>query len=277
MIVLLTLLWCVYVSDCFARRQPQQWTFRAGIGRQVRGCAEADLTLLGESLQLVWTPFLPWQTAFHFSADEPGAHRLRLAAAERRIAALRRQTRWLDLASAALFVWVMGVLTILVATDWLLPVLMPWAIVCLALCAATFVFFLGAYRRAHGAPPPFETWLTLALSPLSLIRAPLVVRFSAAADVHPIAAAAVLCSDDEFLRIARLWHFDHPELQDAVEEIAGGGGSWIGSPRGPHRGRPGSSATARAATTPIPQGRPHAATVSTSGCSRWHSRERHQL
>jgi hypothetical protein len=220
MVGLLAVLWCVYLSDCFVRQRPGVWTFRAGLLRPVRVFPVADLTLFDESIALVWTPFIPWQHAFGFSGESESVDSLSVAAAERRLTAVRLHTRGLKLASGVLFVWVLLVLTVLVVSDRLLPVLLPWAAVAAALCIGTFVMFLRAYRSTHGRRPPLDLWLTLALSPVSLMRAPFVVLFSAASDIHPFAAAGALCRDDEFLRIARLWHFDNPGLRGEIEQTS---------------------------------------------------------
>jgi hypothetical protein len=147
-------------------------------------------------------------------------HSLSIRAAQCRLDAVRVHTRWLKVAAGLLFIWVMPVLTLLIVSDWLLPVLMPWAAVAVGLSIATFVTFLRAYRRTHDRRPPLEVWLTLALSPISLMRSPFVVLFSAASDIHPFAAAGALCQDDEFLRIARLWYFDNPGLRAEIEQSA---------------------------------------------------------
>ena len=216
MIGLLAVLWAVYLSDCFGRQRADQWTFRRGAFKPVRGFAEPDILLGGGSVGFVWTPLLPWHTVFCFSGRELG-----LAAARRRFDQIRQHSRRLNIASLALFAWLMGGVSVLVLTDRLLSVLIPWAAVCVLFSSVTFALFISAYTRTHRTRPPLETWLTLALSPISLIRAPIVVAFSAARDVHPVTAAAVLCRDEEFLRIARLWYFDHPELRAKIVELAG--------------------------------------------------------
>lgn len=220
MLGLLAVLWCVYLSDCFVRQRPGLWTFRAGLLRPVRGFAEPDLRLFGESLSLAWTPVIPWHRAFACSAENRSGASLSVRAARSRLDAVRLHTRWLQVAAGLLFVWVMLLLTVLIVNDWLLPVLKPWAAIAAVLCVTTFVMFLRAYRRTHDRPPALELWLSLALSPISLMRAPCVVLFSAASDIHPFAAAGALCQDDEFLRIARLWHFDNPELRVEIEQSA---------------------------------------------------------
>jgi hypothetical protein len=220
MLGLLALLWGVYLSDCFVRQRPGLWTFRAGLLRPVRGFPEADLKLFGESLAFAWTPLIPWQRAFAFSGGNRSGDSLSVRAAQRRLDAVRLHTRSLQVTSGLLFIWVMLVLTLLVVSGWLLPVFIPWAAVAVGLCIATFVMFLRAYRRTYDRRPPLELWLTLALSPVALMRAPFAVLFSAASDIHPFAAAGALCQDDEFLRIARLWHFDNPELRAEIEQTA---------------------------------------------------------
>ena len=215
MFVLIALLWCVYLSDCFVRLTRDAWMFRAGAWKPVRGFSEPDLQLPGGSLELAWTPLLPWQHAFTCSGDD-----LSLGAARKKFDSVRRHARWSRVASGVLFVWVMGVLSALVLADRFLPVMLPWTIAAVSSHVAAFVIFLRSYRRLYGARPPLETWLTLALSPVSLMRAPAIISVPAAAGVHPVAAAGVLCDDAEFLRIARLWYFDVPGMRERIEQIA---------------------------------------------------------
>jgi hypothetical protein len=84
----------------------------------------------------------------------------------------------------------------------------------------TLVTFFRTYRWVHGRRPPLEIWLTHALSPVSLISAPTVVMLDILQDSHPVAAARVLCGDQEFLRVARLWHFDAPARRGDIERLA---------------------------------------------------------
>ena len=215
MLVLLALLWCVYLSDCFVRLQRDSWMFRPGMRKPFRGVSEPDLQLAGGSLEIAWTPLLPWQLAFAVSGAETS-----LTPARRRLDGMQRHVRWMKIASGVLFVWVMGVLSLLVLSDRLLSVLLPWTIVAALSHAGAFTVFLFGYKRTHGRRPPFETWLTLALSPVSLMRAPVVTSLAALGECHPLTAAALLCPDEEFLRIARLWHFDAAELRSKIERLA---------------------------------------------------------
>ena len=214
MTTLVAVLWCVYVSDCFVRQSRGQWTMRRGLFRRMHGVADPDIQLLGERFAFAWTPLLPWHTAFSFAGDD-----LNIKTARRRMAAIDEHTRWLKAACAAMFAWVVVLLPVLVLSGWLLPVLWRWAAVALVFWGVTFVEFFRAYNRVHRSRPPFEMWLMMTLSPLSLIRAPHAIGFSAVSDLHPLSAAAVLCDDDEFLRVARVWYFDRVDLQGRVQQI----------------------------------------------------------
>jgi hypothetical protein len=107
-----------------------------------------------------------------------------------------------------------------VLTDRFLLVVLEWVVVAAATWVCALRLFFIAYRRTHQCRPPFETWLTMALSPISLMRARTVVSFAAASAVHPLAAGAALCGDREFLRIARLWWFDDVACRPQLEQIA---------------------------------------------------------
>jgi hypothetical protein len=215
MLGLVVVLWCVYVSDCFVRQQQGRWTLRAGVWKRMHAAAEPDVQILGERFAFAWTPLLPWLAAYSFSGGD-----VSLKAARRRLDTLGQHVRWLNVAAGSLFVWLMVVLPLLVLTDRFLSVLLVWTIVAVIAWASTLVLFFTAWKRTHHRSPPSEVWLTMTLSPVSLMRAPSVVTFSAASDVHPVAAAAVLCDDGEFLRVARLWYFDDVDCRAKVEEIA---------------------------------------------------------
>jgi len=215
MLGLVVVLWCVYASDCFVRQQQGHWTLRAGVWKRIHAVGEPDVQILGERFAFAWTPLLPWLTAYSFAGRD-----FSTKAARRRLETLGQQVRWLNVASGGLFLWLMAILPLLVLTDRFLSVLLVWTIVAAVVWACTLVLFFSAYKRTHRRSPPFEVWLTMTLSPVSLMRAPSVVVFSAAGDVHPLAAAAVLCDDSEFLRVARLWYFDDADSRVRVEDIA---------------------------------------------------------
>jgi hypothetical protein len=145
---------------------------------------------------------------------------LDLDLARRRLREIDEGGRWLAIACGVLCAWVIGALTVLVLTERLLSLVVPWALVAALAWLLAFSSFLAAFRRIHGRRPPVEIWIALALSPVALMRAASVVSISAARTVHPLAAAAILCDDREFLRVARLWYFDVPDLRPAIERIA---------------------------------------------------------
>jgi hypothetical protein len=215
MLGLVVLLWCVYLTDCFVRQPHGHWTLRRGLSRGVHGIVGPDVQLLGERLGFAWTPLLPWHPAYAFDGREMNAK-----AARTRLDFLAQHTRWLRAASSGLFVWVMVVMPLLIVMDRLLSMLMPWLCVAAIAWMSTYILFLRTYRRIHHRRPPFETWLTMTLSPVSLMRSPAAVAFTAARDVHPLAAAAVLCDVQEFLRLARLWWYDEPDARARIEDIA---------------------------------------------------------
>ena len=214
MLPLVALLWCVYLSDCFTRHQQGRWTMRGGRLDRMRGVAGPDLQLFGGRLGLAWTPVLPWQLAFAVGGTDCG-----VKAARARIDEVRRHLRSLRIASGVLFAWVMIVFPLLVLTETLSPAFMVWLAVAVASWAIAFPLFIRAYRRVHRQSPAFETSLTMALSPVSLMRAPSAVAFSAASALHPVVAAAVLCEDDELSRIARLCHFDDVDDRPKIAEV----------------------------------------------------------
>lgn len=215
MIGLVAALWCLYVSECFVRWKPGDWVLRETLSGRIRAVAEPDVCLLGGRLGFVWTSVLPWRRAWCVSGAD-----VDVPAARTRFSELASHRRWLAVASTALFFSVPAGVTVLVLTGRLLPLLLPWLVAAATAWLATFVLFLRSHRRAVGHAPDFETCLALALSPLALIRAAGVVSLRAARRTHPVAAAAVLCDDEEFLRVARLWHYDEARLREEVERIA---------------------------------------------------------
>jgi hypothetical protein len=202
MLPLVAVLWCVYLSDCFARHLQGGWTIRGRTGR-MRGVRGPDFQLFGGRVELAWTPVLPWHLAFAVGGADCS-----VKAARVRLDEVHRDLRWLRVASAVLFAWLMIVFPLLVVTETLLPVIRVWLAIAIGAWAIALPLFIRSYRKVHGRPPAFETWLTVALSPISLMRAPSAVTLSAASRLHPVAAAAVLCDDDELSRIARLVHYD---------------------------------------------------------------------
>ena len=213
MLGLVVVLWCVYVSDCFMRQQQGRWTFRGGLKR-MHGVPAPDLELLGDRFGFAWTPLLPWHAAYSF-----GGRDYSVKTVKKRLAALTQHRRWLNVAAGALFVWVMLVFPVLVLSDLIVPLFRIWVIPGAIIWLFALVVFHLTYKRTHLRRPAFEVWFTALLSPLSLMRGPVTIAFSAAADAHPIAAAAVLCDDAEFLHVARLSYFDDPDARPGIEAV----------------------------------------------------------
>lgn len=213
MVGLIAVLWAVYLTECFVRWRPGDWIFRRVAAGAARAVHEPDITLARERFGFVWASLLPWSVAClcrGAALDLSGSPFTRL----------RSDLRWVRAFAALLFGVVLIVFPALVLAGRLLPWLWMFAAALSVTWAATFVAFWIAYRRVHGHRPALETWLVLALSPVGLMRAPLVVALHAAPATHPVAAAHALCDDREFLRAARLWSYDSPDLRPAIERLA---------------------------------------------------------
>jgi hypothetical protein len=212
---LVAVVWAVYLSDCFARWRPGDWIFRRGAGGTVVGIDRPDVTFWNDRFAFVRTSPWPGDLTLRLSGDDFDAGSLRV-----RVEHVRRDTRLLRISAIALAVVLLVVFPALVLTERLLPWL-PWLLGAVALTwSATLILFPRAYRRVHGCAPTIDLWLTHALSPISLICAPVSVALDVSPHTHPLAAARVLCGDDEFLRIARLWHFDSPDARPHVRAFA---------------------------------------------------------
>lgn len=212
---LVSILWIVYLSECVVRWRPGDWIFRAAASGPIAATGEADITFLDGRLAFAWTTLLPWRPGYVFSGDvfdEPGL-RLRLNTLDEQLTLLRHF-------ASGLFAVVLVALPALVLADRLSSWSLVFAAAFLLAWAGTFVCFFVTHRRVHGSRPVFETWVVMAVSPLSLIRAPHAIAFASSPRIHPVAAAAAVCGDEEFLRVARLWHFDAPEMRSAIESLA---------------------------------------------------------
>jgi hypothetical protein len=216
---LVALLWCVYLIDCFERQRQGQWTMKEGLRKPMRGFCGPDFQIFDGSQGFIWTPLLPWQRAYAFAGDDFDVKRAR-----RRLEDVRTGSRWLAGAATAFFVWVMVLFPGLILTERLSPVLISWSAVALALWIGTLLSFFTTYKAIHDARPGMDVWLTIALSPITLMRSAQAVRFRAVEHIHPVAAAAVLCTDQEFVTIARRWYFDNTDVRPQIDAIAKGRG-----------------------------------------------------
>jgi hypothetical protein len=225
MTMMLIVLWCVYLTDCIARVErrasphQQEWWFRGSRPGRMRATSNPDAEFLDGKFSCVWLPLWPWHAAFAAAGDD--LHRdLDLVRARKHLDELRRHTRHLLWAVSTLFVLLLVILPLLVATDRLLGSLLVWGPLTLLAWAAALITFIRAHRHVHARGVPLELMLTVGLSPLSLIRARTVVLQRALHGLHPMAAAGLLCDDDEFVRVARLWWYDAPDRREAIARIA---------------------------------------------------------
>lgn len=223
----------MYLTDCIARVErkasprQQEWWFRGSRPGRMRATSTPDAEFLNGRFACVWLPLWPWHAAFAAAGDDLGLELesdpdldLDLDRARKQLEALRDHTRYLLWAVTTLFVLLLVILPLLVATDRLLGSLMVWGPLTLVAWAAALVAFVRAHRLVHARFVPWELMLTVGLSPLSLIRARAVVLQRALHGLHPMTAAGLLCDDDEFLRVARLWWYDAPDRRDAITRIA---------------------------------------------------------
>jgi hypothetical protein len=215
MIGLVAVLWALYLSESWVRWQRGDWVFRTTGDGRVKGVSEPDITFLDGRLGFVWTSLLPFRTVHVFPGSSLERRRCRVE-----LLRLRRELAWLRGLATALFAVVMLAFPALVLMERLLPSL-PLLLAGFGIAwAGTLAAYFVAHRRVLGFRPPVESWLVLALSPVSLIRAPHVISMQVARFAHPAVAADALCADQEFLRICRLWHFDAPDLRPSLHQLA---------------------------------------------------------
>lgn len=221
MSMMLIVLWCVYLTDCIAsvdrKASPQQreWWFRGSRPGRMRATSSPDAEFLDGKFACVWLPLWPWHVAFAAAGED-----LDLDRARTHLDALRHSTRHSLWAVCALFILLLVVLPLLVMTDRLLGSLHLWGPVTAIAWAAALITFIRVHRRVHARGVPLELMLTVGLSPLSLIRGRVVILQRALHGLHPITAAGLLCDDDEFVRVAKLWWYDAPERREAITRIA---------------------------------------------------------
>jgi hypothetical protein len=215
MIGLVIVLWIVYLSECFVRWTPGCWVFRPrGLGA-FQGVSEPDVTFFTGRVGLVWTSVLPWRLAYRFPAPhEPLVH------GQQQLHRTSRLTLVLQVSSTILFGFVMLVFPALLWMEMFVPLLPALAAAVLTAWVCTLVCYFLTHRRIFGHLPALESSVMATLSPLTLMRAPTLITIDAASSSHPAFAADALCDDEEFLRIARLWHYDEPEVRKELERVA---------------------------------------------------------
>jgi hypothetical protein len=197
----IVVVWAVYLIDLFVAAVPGAWTFRGRRGA-MQASAGADLQLTG-GFALMRLPLAPWDAAFACGGSEAEP-----AASASRVDAAFAGGRALAVASTGLAALLLLGLPAIRA-GWLTPKI--WLIAAVAAWLATIVVFVRAWRQVHGGRVPLETWIGTLASPVGASRSVYALYWRSLAPLHPIAAAAAVCDDAEFLRVARLWRFDHPD------------------------------------------------------------------
>jgi hypothetical protein len=173
----------------------------------MRASAGPDLELTG-GFALMRLPIAPWQAAFSVDGSDRDP-----AMTASRVDAVFAEARPLALASTALAVVLLFGLPG-IRVGWITPKV--WLIAAVAAWLTTILVFVRTWRRVHGRRVPLETWVATLASPVSASRSVHALCWRALAPLHPMAAAAALCDDTEFLRVARLWRFDHPADEAAA-------------------------------------------------------------
>jgi hypothetical protein len=211
---LVAALWVIYASECLVRWRPGAWIFRPRLDGRWTATSEPDITFLNGRFAFVWTTILPWRTALVFTGDSFDRD---VTAA--RLLQIQTHCHVLRFASTALFATVMVVFAALVITETFAPAAL--VLVCAGVVAwvSTLTAFFAAHRRLHGRSPELESWLVAAVSPLTLMRSHQIMASSAAASAHPVTAASLICDNAEFLRVARVWHVDRPDLQPLITSL----------------------------------------------------------
>jgi hypothetical protein len=215
MTVLIATMWAVYLSECLVRVRPGDWVFRRNGAGTLQGTDRPDFALLDGRWAFVMTSPLPWAEVYRCSAIQAGRKRARVA-----LGFIHRRLRGLVVSTTVLFVLLLVVLPALIWTEQLVPWRIALAVSLGTVWATTLAMFFAAHITLLGRAPALESWLVVALSPLSLIRASTGITLQLSRGTHPVSAAASLCEEAEFLRIARLWHFDEPELRPVLARLA---------------------------------------------------------
>lgn len=213
--ILVAVLWAVYLSECFVRWAPGEWVFRRTRGNASRGVDRPDVAFWNERFAFVWASWWPGDVVIRCSGRD-----LNVEACRARLIHVDVSTRWLRRFAAALFLLLLFVFPLLVLSDRLLAWLFWLLGAALLAWGGTLLLFFRTYRRVYAHTPSLEVALTKVLSPLSLAVAPLTISIDASRNTHPVIAAHVLCDDEEFLRVARVWHADSEELRGNIERLA---------------------------------------------------------
>ena len=210
---LIAVLWTVYLSECFVRSAPGSWVFRPGRPGPFQGRSEPDLSYFGGRVGFIWASVFPWRIAYRVKPLDATYLGERPTLQARGILMLR-------ILSTILFTLVMLVFPVLLWTEYFVPALPMFASAVVFTWIATLACYFATHKRLYGRMPEAEPWVMVTLSPLALMRAPLLVSLDAAPFTHPVVMADMLCADEEFLRIARIWYHDAPALRQKLCRLA---------------------------------------------------------
>jgi hypothetical protein len=205
----IAVVWIVYLSDLFVAAVPGAWTLRGRRGA-MRAGAGPDVQLAG-GFALMRLPVLPWEHAFAVRGTA-----LPEEARAARVAAVYAAAGPVAAAASTLAAVLLFGLPV-VRAGWLTP--KAWVLAVGAAWLTTMVLLARAWRRVHGRRMTIEAWIATALTPVGASRAGYALAWRCLDDVHPIEAAALLCDDDELLRVARLWTYDAPQDRDGVRRL----------------------------------------------------------
>jgi hypothetical protein len=206
--LLVAVLWAVYLSECFVRWKPGDWVFRRTLTGAIRGIHRPDVTFWNERFAFVWTSPWPGHLAWRCSGTNTDGDTCRMRVQDAHV-----HTRWLRASAFALWLLLLVVFPVLVLSERFLLSL-PW------LVPAVIVAWLSTLGSFFRTRPSLELALTNSLSPVSLIAAPVAISIDTCSTTHPAIAAHVLCGTDEFVRIARLWHFDAESFRPQIDRLA---------------------------------------------------------
>jgi hypothetical protein len=216
---LIALVWAIYVVDSFVRLPAGAWIFRGTAIGRLRGTATPDLPLGDGRLALALLPLWPFGRAFVVSGGSFDTDALR-----RKLDEYLQATDHLSVAATGLAAALLLAFPLLAITGRLSAVAPSWAVMTVLLWIATLALYFRAHWQLHGEAPSSDTWLPLVVSPLSLVRAPIVLGAQVFAQAHPAAAAALWSPPDECRRVWRLLAYDEPQLRSAVEALGKAGG-----------------------------------------------------
>lgn len=214
MLWLVAVLWIVYLTECGIRQRPGTVLFRGPRVGSLRPVVPPDIDLFEGRVGLWWTTILPWDIVV-VAPDVGSSTKSTRTAIETAISRLRM----LRLAAGALFLLLLVVLPVLVVFDRLSAYLLWWASPLVMVWLTTLAAYFRAHREIRGSTPPLEDALTVVLSPMAAIRAPLQLLLHVPADHSAIAVAATVCSNERLLDFLRQVYFDDEQRRGEVEKV----------------------------------------------------------